>query len=117
MTSLYIPQTTVPPVSVIDTVISSSSNNTLVGEEYTLNCISTAIPGFTQSPTITWRRHDGIVNTTASIIFDRLLASDGGNYTCTSILTSPALDTPAVVEKVHSLIVQCKHVPYYGPLT
>ena len=103
---------TVPSGPVVDTTITSSSNSPLVGGQYMLNCTSTAIPGFTQSPTITWTHQNRTAYSTSSIVFDKLLASDGGSYTCTSVLTSPALDTPNMAKEEYNLTVQCKHVPH-----
>ena len=78
---------TVDELPVISVSITSGSGTNTAGETYSLVC-STSVTGSTDQPTITWLdpMNNLIVPPTtgsmSTLIFNPLVASDAGTYTC-----------------------------------
>ena len=122
MKSLYAscPLLSVPPNSV--TVIITTSGSATAGQEYTLQCEVSSIPGLTNTPTATWFHQNGSHITSSggitisprtpspssSLAFTTLTTFHGGGYTCEGRVESPALDSPETVSKTQHVTVQSK---------
>ena len=92
-----------------DATISYPQNNPAVGESYNLTCLYNIFKGFVAyQPTVLWMYPDQTNSTSSSIVFDVLLASNGGKYTCEVTLTSPVLNYPEVANQIYNLTIQRK---------
>ena len=88
-------------------------NTSVAGESTSFMCIVTKnISGLEYQPLAVWVENGTELieqsESNATLTFDKLNTSDGKVYTCQGNLSSPALYTPLVVMKNHSLIVQSK---------
>jgi hypothetical protein len=88
-------------------------NTSIAGEKNNFTCIVTKIiNGLEQLPLAVWVENGteitGRGESNAILTFNKLNTSDGREYFCRGILSSPALTTPLVVMENYSLVVKSK---------
>lgn len=98
----------VPSDTIINATVSSSQEDPVVGKHHSLSCVVNVLEGIAEVPVVTWKNPNGTEITNSSLEFAALRASDGGEYTCKGMITSPVLEIPEVIEEMYNLTVECK---------
>ena len=114
----------VPPNPV--TVTITTSGFATAGQEYTLQCEVSAIPGLANTPIATWLHHNGspvssggsititpyTPSSSSALTFTTLTTFHAGVYTCEGRVESTALYSPRAVRETQIITVQSKLLYY-----
>ena len=99
--------------TVLDLNIVEIRNTSIAGESNSIICIaSKSISGLKHPPLAAWVENQTEIieqhESNATLTFNKLNTSHGKVYICRGSLSSPALSTPLILTRNHSLIVKSK---------